>query len=74
MNNVINFPSREKLGFSPSVSKEVLTNSMKSYQQGRSAFFAGKLRRKPSDKSDVFDFNAWLVGWDDASQEDKSAA
>ena len=74
MNNVISFPSREKLGFSPQVSKEVLTRSMQLYHQGRAAYHAGKKRRKPSDKSDCFDFNAWLIGWDDAAQEDKSAA
>jgi len=74
MSNVIEFPSREKLGFSAKCSKEVITSSMRSYNQGRAAYEAGKKRRKPSYKSDCFDFNAWLLGWDDASNEDKSAA
>ena len=74
MSNVISFPSREKLGFSPQVSKEVLTLSMQSYQQGRTAYQAGKARRKPSYKSDCFDFNAWLIGWDDAERDDRTAA
>ena len=74
MSNVINFPSRDKLGFSPNVSKEVLTKSMQSYQSGRSAYQAGKSRRKPSYKSDCFDFNAWLIGWDDAERDDRTAA
>jgi len=65
----IHFPTNETLGLSASASPEVYELSMISYNLGRFAHRSGKIRRMPSDKSEVADRQAWLIGWDDSAAE-----
>lgn len=65
----VQFPTNEILGLSPSASPEVYELSMISYNLGRMAHRSGKLRRRPSYKSEVADREAWLTGWDASAAE-----
>jgi len=68
MPTVIAFPSRSHLGLSAECSSVVVQACASSYQQGYNAQLRGLFRRRPSCKSDCFDRESWLKGWDDAAR------
>lgn len=65
---------KKYLGVSATSSEQVFRLTLESYLQGRDAHLAGKTRRRPSDKAEVFDRTIFLLGWDDSAIDNKKAA